>query len=691
MSAGKHAFQAELVDIRPGDTQLLNEVIALGDRYSKTLGFLPYPVFAQAAEARTLVAAIRNAHVVGYVLYNLPRQAVRLRQLCVSEDARGCGIALTLVEAISERHSDRYGIALKCRTDFQVNGIWPHLGFELQGQVRGRSRQGLPLSVWWRDHGHPNLFSAPESLGLVRVALDHNVFLDLEFPAGRRGADESAALAADWLADQADLMLAPELEREIARLPNDADRSRQRQAARRYRSITVDANAADAMANNITEHVKRNDHLDLSTDTGDRSDARHLAEAALGGVTVLASRDEKFLTWSASVVDVTGVRVMRPHDVILQLDELAQAQAYRPLHLQHTGYRLVPVRSGAEQELLTFLHTSEGERKADYLSHMRNILAAGRRWNPTILRSPDGKPIAFYAVGTEGGELVVPLFRIATSRLEETVTRQLLFLMRDRARREGKVVVRITEPLLAKETQRIAREEGFIKVAGNWVCLVVRACGDAGVVDGAAALAAQSVGLRLPTLCTGLSSVIAADLERTIWPAKIIDSELPTYIVPIKPNWSAELFGVPQSLMPRPNMIGLSREHVYYRSPIPLTPAPSRLLWYVTDAKDGGVAAVIACSRLDEAVVDKPAFLYQRFRHLGVWQRDQVTNAAKRDQIQALRFSDTELFPHFVSLRRLKQLAIQYCQRIALRSPQKISSELFAALYQEGQSAGDGT
>jgi len=687
MSAGKHVLQAELVDIRPGDAQLLNEVITLGDRNSKTLGFLPYPVFAQAAEAGTLVAAVHNAHVIGYVLYNLPRQAVRLRQLCVSQDARGLGIARNLVETISKRHRDRYGIALKCRTDFQVNDIWPHLGFGLQGQVRGRSRRGLPLSVWWRDHGHPNLFSTPESLGLVRVALDHNVFLDLEFPAGRRGANESEALAADWLADQADLMLAPELEREITRLPNDLDRSKQLQAARRYRTIAVDADAAAAMASNIIEQVERNDHLDLSADTGDRSDVRHLAEAALGGVTVLASRDAKFLTWSASVVDVTGVRVMRPHDVILQLDELAQAQAYRPVQLQHTGYRLVPVRSGAEKELLTFLHTGEGEHKADYLSYMRNVLAAGRKWSPTILRSPDGKPIAFYATGTDGGELVVPVLRVATSRLEETVTRQLLFLVRDRARREVKGVVRITEPALAKETERIAREDGFIKVAGNWVCLVVRACGDAAVVDESAAAAAQSVGLRLPTLRAGLSPVIAADLERTMWPAKITDSELPTYLVPIKPRWSAELFGIPQSLLPRPNMIGLSREHVYYRSPMPLIPAPARLVWYVTDAKDGGVTAVIGCSRLDEAVVDKPVPLYQRFRHLGVWQRDEVIRAARNGQIQAMRFSDTELFSHFVSLRRVKQL----CRGVVLRSPRKISSEVFAALYQEGQPAGDGT
>jgi hypothetical protein len=371
--------------------------------------------------------------------------------------------------------------------------------------------------------------------------------------------------------------------------------------------------------------------------------------------------------------------------VILQVDELAHAQAYRPVQLQDTRYRLTPVRAGAEEELLTFLHKSDGEQKAPYLNQIRRIIAGGRQWTRTILRNPDGKPIAFYATGGSDDELIVPVFRVAASRLEETVTRQLLFLVRDQAQRAGQSIVRITEPGLTRETQRIIREDGFINLSDSWLCLVIRACGAAAVVDALAVAAADRAGLRMPTLRPGLSSVIAADLERTLWPAKITDSALPTYLIAINPTWSAELFGIPQTLMPRPNMIGLSREHVYYRSPRPRTPAPARLLWYVTDPKrGGGVAAVIGCSRLDETVVGKPAALFQRFSHLGVWERKQVTNAAKNGEALALRFADTEIFPRQIGLRRLRQLASQHGQTMALRSPQKITAGLFAAIYQEG-------
>jgi GNAT superfamily N-acetyltransferase/predicted nucleic acid-binding protein len=648
---------------------------------------LPQVAFEHAASTGKLLAAIRDGQVVGYTLFSLPRQVVRLTHLCVAEDARGQGIARRLVDAVSERHADRFGIALKCRQDYPANELWPLLGFVAQGEVRGRSRQGFRLTVWWRDHGHPDLFSAAESIGVVRVAIDVNVFLDLESGSDRPGVIASRALAEDWLADQLELVVTSELMPELARMPAGSEKTRQHQAVTRYQRLTVDGGAATTLARHITEHVLRTQALDLSADPADQSDVRHVAEASLAGVTVLATKDDKLQRWAADAIGVTGVRVMPPSDVILHIDELARAQAYQPAQLQDTGYRLVPVRSGSEDELLTFQHSAAGETKARYMELTRRIAAGGPRWSRTILRDPYDKPIAFYATGEAGEELTVPILRIAGPQLEQTITRQILFQVRDQARREGRSIIRITEPDLASETQRILREEGFLRLQDQWEALVIRTCGKSSEVNAIVARTAQQVGLQLAALQPGMSAVIAADLERTMWPAKITDSLLPTYVIPIRPVWSADLFGLPQALTPRPNMIGLSREHVYYRSPIPRTPAPARLIWYVTDAPRGGLAAVIGCSRLEETLIAKPSQLFQRFRHLGVWQLDHVTHAAKDGQAQALRFADTQIFEHAISLRRLRQLAAGHGQTLTLRSPQKITAELFAAIYQEGSPA----
>lgn len=277
--------------------------------------------------------------------------------------------------------------------------------------------------------------------------------------------------------------------------------------------------------------------------------------------------------------------------------------------------------------------------------------------------------------------------RIAAPRLEQTLTRQILFQVREQARRGHRSILRITEPSLASETQRILREEGFLRIDDHWIALVIQACTDSAAANMLISQAARHMGLRLQALQPELSAVIAADLERTMWPVKIADSMLPTYLVPIRPGWSADLFGIPQALTPRPNMLGLSREHVYYRSPNPPTRAPARLIWYVTDAQRGGVAAVIAISRLEESITDKPAVLFQRFRHLGVWQLDQVNRAAKSGKAQALRFADTEIFPHPIPLKQLKQLAAEHGQHLALRSPQLITAGLFTAIYRKGHLA----
>jgi GNAT superfamily N-acetyltransferase len=688
ISADGSQDSGNLVVVRPGDREVLSQAISLGDQNKRTLGFLPHKAYEQASTAGTLLAVVEHGRVLAYALYSLPRQVVRLTHLCVSGDAQGRGLARLLITAISERHADRFGITLKCRNDYDANSVWPHLGFEKQGEIPGRSRQRYPLSIWWRDHGHPTLFSAAESLGLVRVMLDLNVFADLESGYQRSEQRESGALAGDWLADQVDLVISSELAAEVSRHPDPAERDRQLQAARRYLTVRTEGRALDAAAGQITDLVLRDSGTDLSADPGDKSDVRHLAAAWISGTTVIATRDERFINWSAIVADTTGVRVMRPSDVVLQLDELARAQEYRPAQLADTQYELTPVRSRQEADVLPFMHDSKGERKSGYLAMIRGLLADGPRWNRLILRNPRGESVAFLVTGTDDAQLAVPVLRVRPHRLEETVTRQLLFYLRKQACAASRNVIRITDPALADSAMRAIREEGFIRDQAGWVGFTVRACGTAAAVDEELGRAASAAGLQVPPLREGLSAAIAADLERTLWPAKITDSYLPSFLIPVRPEWSAELFGVPETLIPRSSTLGISREHVYYRSPHPrVVAAPARLLWYASGAgRNSGVASVIACSRLEEVIAARPAELHQRFRHLGVWQQDQIAGAARNGIALALRFADTEIFPRRVHLRRLRKLASQYCQPLSLQSAKKISPQFFTVVYQEGLS-----
>jgi GNAT superfamily N-acetyltransferase len=680
--------QPRIVQIGPDDHELIEEAIALGDQNSKTLGCLPHEVYRQAAVNGTLIAVTADGEVIAYALYSLPRNSIRLKQLCVSAKFRKEGFARLLVETISERHGDRAGISLLCRSDYPENKMWPHLGFKPKGTKPGRGRERMELTAWRLDHGHPDLFSTSDSYGPLRVMMDLNVFADIESTYKRIESQESGALADITLADQIELVISSELHNEIRRNSDGDEREHQLRATRKYLTVRNDTRAIDRTAERFTALAAAAGGPDLSTDLGDISDVRHLAEAYLAGITVLVTRDENFIEWSASTINETEVRVMRPSDVILHVDELARAQEYQPAQLEQTHYTFVRVPSRAEADLLPFLRTEQSEKKSEYLAMMRRLLAQGRHVEPMLLRDPHNNPIALFIARVDENELIVPLLRINYKRLEDTVIRQLLFYVRKKAVANKISIIRITDPYLGNSTVQAMREDGFIHHDLSWIGFAVPVCGSAVEVNTQLSQSAALVGLNLQSLRPGLSAPIAADLERRLWPAKITDSELPSFLIPIKPVWSTDLFGFPAGLMLRPDTLGISREHVYYRSPRPhREKAPARLLWYGSGAGErGGVTAVIACSRLEEVVIATPADLHRRFRHLGVWKQEHVSTAARDGFARALRFADTEMFPTPVPLRRLRELVLRNQKNLTLQSPEKITPELFAAIYQEGRS-----
>ncbi|KUJ68669.1 hypothetical protein ACZ90_17480 [Streptomyces albus subsp. albus] len=185
-----------------------------------------------------------------------------------------------------------------------------------------------------------------------------------------------------------------------------------------------------------------------------------------------------------------------------------------------------------------------------------------------------------------------------------------------------------------------------------------------------------------------MSPEIASMAERVWWPAKLIDTALPSFIAPIKPRWSTELFDVPAMLVPRDDVLGISREHVYYRSSGHRGESvPARILWYVSEGTSGQQGKmVIGCSRLDEVVIDGPDTLFSRFEHLGVYGHAEVRAAADvSGKAMALKFSDTEIFPVQVTHARVtalaKGLGLRWVPPMQLS---KISSALFQAMYEEG-------
>ncbi|MFF9604899.1 GNAT family N-acetyltransferase [Streptomyces sp. NPDC014684] len=681
----------KLVAVSPAQDELIDKAIALGDRYTKTLGLLTPPAYRKAAEDGGLLAAVEADHVLGYALFGLPKRSARIRlaHLCVAEEQRGRGIARRLVEGMKERYPQRLGIKAKCRRDYNLSGMWRSLGFIPDGEVRGRGRDGEILDGWWLDLGHPDLFTEMESDALLVVTVDHGVFADLRALADTVDAEESRALEAGWMADLVELAYTPQLGHEIRDLPDTAERQHQRAALTGLRKLSPDLTAVDERSRELLQAATQA-LPGLTVDDGLQSRLRYVAETSCAGLQVLATRDPLLSRMADVAWAVARVRVVSPSTVTLHVDELRQAQVYRPADLMGTEFRSGEVAVGAEDELVAFFHQSGGDDGSAFADRLRSLNDGAVAWRRELLRDDQGRPVALYAWALDGRTLVVPVLRTAGHPLEQTLARQLLFLIKRLGRDCGAEIIRISDPYPSEAAKSAAGDDGFFEHHSRLVALLVNVCGTAAEVETVAGGLARELTVDTTALTAGMPAEVAAVVERAWWPAKVIDSKLPSFLVPIKPRWSTELFNVPAMLIPRDDALGISREHVYYRSSGRRGErVPARLLWYVSEGCSPGEGQmVVGSSRLDEVVIDTPDALFSKFEHLGVYGRAEVQKAADASgRVMALRFSDTEIFPRAVTLRRLTSLARERglpWSPSSLISLSKISNELFQAVYEEG-------
>ncbi|MCX4628512.1 GNAT family N-acetyltransferase [Streptomyces sp. NBC_01443] len=666
----------------------LDAVVALGDRYTKRLGLLTPPAYRKAAEDGGLLVALEGEEVVGYTLFGLPKrsQHVRLAHLCVAEEHREKGIARLLIQAIRERHAQRLGIRARCRRDYGLSGMWTKLGFVPRGEGLGRGRDQETLDTWWLDLGHQDLFAEAQSDALLVVTVDHSVFAGLRGGGTGRAVEESRALEAGWLSDLIELAYTPQLLHNVRDVEDRAERQRQRAGLAGVRQITPDSDGVAARHEELLAALAKNSP-DVVLDADTRSRLRYVAETSCAGLQVLVTRDPALAQLADVAWDIARVKVVAPSVVTLHVDELRQAQVYRPADLLGTAFSAAEVAPGNEAELVAFFNQAGGDQGSAFEDRLKGFVTDAVLWRRELLRDGEGHPVALYVWALDGRTLTVPLLRTASHALEESLARQLLFMLKRLGRERGAQVVRITDPFPSPAAGAAAGADGFAEHEGGLTALLIDVSGSADAVSRAAGEISSRLGLTAPVLHEGLSAEVASVAERSWWPAKITDSELRSFSVPIEPRWSAELFDFPTTLVPRDEVLGISREHVYYRSSGHRNESvPARLLWYVSKGSQGQQGqVVIGCSRLDEVLIDEPDALFSQFEHLGVYGRDQVREAADSSgRAMALRFSDTELFPVPVTLGRLNLLAQNLGLPLSLISLTKISNALFQAVYEEG-------
>lgn len=646
--------------MRP-DTAEFKAVLELHRLAKATLGFLPDAGFADRARSGTLLAALDDRHVLGYVLFDLPRDRVVIRHLCVAQSARGTGVARKLIQNVVDRHSGRRCMSLSCRRDYGVDGMWKRLGFHPVGERTGNSLDGKPLTIWEVDFGHPTLLSLAPTRDLA--CLDQMVFEDLV--VRRPQGAHSRNLRDDWVSEVVELCLTDEVSGESNDTSDQELRRALLSASRSFR--------------NLSRHrAPWKDHLQDVRDSvpaaGD-ADHRHLARAIEGGATYFVTRDGKVLRGASALRESFGIHVLQPEGLLDLLDRQRRGDEYLPAALQGTALQVERLPA---EEVNTFvdalLNTGDGERAHVLRRRVERALANPGTSHVEVVRGDDGSIIAGVVRSVVDAVLEVEVIRVRrVAGLTDTVARQIAFQQRRYAADTALNQIRVTDPHPQPAVQRALGTEWITGQSRRRTCTVSR-----GVVKGS--------DLESPPG----DKFATSDLERSRWPLKVIDGGLVTWMIAIKPAYAEKLFDArlaAQTLLPREPELGLSRDLVYYRSPGTHTQltGPARILWYVSQRPPGyPVGEVRAVSHLTEVVVARPRTLFSRYQRLGAWTQEEVEGAAKKNQLaMALRFTDTELLERPITLPQLMKLYEDNGLRVrAPQGPIRVPEHMFRLIYE---------
>lgn len=675
----------------------LSDIKNLWRRNSARLGFFPDGAFEEyCTRKQILVAHSEKNGFQGYLLFRRSRQTTVIVHLCLRTQCRSAGTARLLVDKLKEISSDSTALTLKCRRDYDLEGFWSTLGFIALHEVNGKGNNAAPLTVWRMELCHLDLFLSALTQRLETkstLVIDANIFYGL-FSASPSDS-EAKSLLADWVPDNVELCLTDEIFNEINRRGSPEERAKNRQLAKSFSIIQ-----SGSKEWGIVESELLSIFPNFKSES-ERSDIRHLAKAIAGDALYFITKDRELLRHSDEIYEKCQISVLRPSQALLELDQIERGHEYQPARLSGSQYQLRRINSSDLAEIVpNFLCQAKHERARDFENLLLMELANPRISACFVLESPSGIQQALLLTKDLESEVKVPIFRISRSPLSATIARHLLRQLSYRAVKEGKSLLTICDGFIDDHLSSLLGYDGFILSSGKYTKVLLRGVLAVSLLekkldemrikfpetDSVVAGIRERVGVALATKKT--ADIIG--IERILWPAKIMGSHAPCFIVPIKPRWAKYLF---DEHMASQDLFGsfelmFNAEQVFYRSKRPgVVFAPARLLWYVSTNKSYfGSGSIRAVSILDEVTLGKPKDLFTRNRRLGIYRWEDVIKTVSNDlekDLMALRFSNTLLVEKPLPWKALQSLLAKFDIKTSLQSPLKIEENVFAEILKK--------
>ncbi len=675
----------------------LDQVTAIYRANKRELGFLPDGAFKERFERSQILVAKFDDAVVGYVLFAVNQKSeVRIAHLVVSSEHRGQGLSRCLVDQLRRDFASHSRIRLNCRADFQAAKIWHCLGFIAGKRVAGKKFSGSELIVYTARLNDMPLFDfQAEQQEQPLIVCDANVCIDIRYP-DRPRHENASGLLADWLADEITLVVTEELFNDLDRQPEPLRSEMISTMRTTWDVIVADTTAIDSYRETIRSV------LGEPKDPSAVSDQQHLSIAASRKAAAFATYDEEMLKKAPDILALIGLRVQRPSEIISELDSVVRATVYQYREMRNTGIERYRVKSIKELDLDAFVNAKQGETPRTLSGLVDGALSLPDRFEISQIRDTDENSLAF-VLSENAGSYVTSLRRfqvarrLSGTRLGNVITELIAYQPLGKSNSVGNRVVRLADPFVEPSLLLACLRRGFqcfdneyfkVLLPGIWDPVTLEESIQEFVTEHALPSELGVAILRLSEAAASGCIASTQQLEALIHPGKVSFGKLPTYVVPIQPEWAQELFDFriwSRPLLRMDTRLVVNPDSVYYKKPRNSPKGDfARILWYVSGSKQRGGGCIRACSAMTKGVTGTVKDLYREYERFGVFEWRHLMDYFEKPDAPAfaMEFTNTELFPRTISLDELNTVLVEDgMKRQQFVSAVEISQAAFEKIY----------
>ncbi|WP_461632242.1 GNAT family N-acetyltransferase [Labilibaculum euxinus] len=668
----------------------LDEVIKLGTKNSKTLGFMPEGGFREHAKKGWIIIAHKKNELLGYLLFRAAKKNdnISITHLCVKDCYRGEKISIKLIDFLKNKFEYTHsGIVLNCREDYNsATKLWETYGFISRGRKRSRSIEENHLIIWHYELNKSDLFSTPIESNRIKVILDANILIKLRDPHLAEYSDVKALLA-DWLIDDVEYYFTQEMYNEIRR---DKDKSRAKSTSIFLQNF-IELKGCRNKSLKIEKELRE---LLNGTRINDLSDRRQLAEFIVSDIKYFITFDKEILAEREDIENKYNVKIMEPIELIMEIDQLIHSNEYCPERLADAHHETKRVTSGQLNDLTDkFLHKDLQEKRYDLKNSIRELIQTDKEPEMKTIVSLENEDLALWGYTKSENKISVPVIRTIKGKLSFTLFCQIIQGVIEISIENKIQIIEITDKYTSKELLLVLEDFGFILHDDKWVKITLT-----GIIK------SDELFINFPILAQyfdtaqyrqnfddhSIKTNIFYDLERKLFPLKFKDIDIPCYIIPIKPYWASQLFdkyASSQTLFGADPHKIWNRENIYFRNIKPISEKyPARILWYASTGKESvRQNAIVATSYLDEVTIDSVKIQFRTFKRFGIYSWDNVyklANNKTENEIKALKFSETEVFKNIIVFQNIVRIFLTNGRKKnTFASPVEISKEIYFQLY----------